>query len=85
MPKARLPCAPEFRRQIIGLVRAGRDPEDLAREFKPTSQSIRKWVAQADRSEGRHQAKVEPTSSPERGKRQPSPVQFNCQECLRIT
>jgi transposase-like protein len=51
---------------MIELVRAGRDPEDLAREFEPTSQSIRNWVAQADRSEGRREEKVEPTSSAER-------------------
>jgi transposase len=66
MPKTRLPYAPEFRRQMIELVRAGRDPEDLAREFEPTSQSIRNWVAQADRSEGRREEKVQPTSSAER-------------------
>ena len=44
---------PEFRRQIIELVRAGRTPEDLAQEFEPSAQSIRNWVAQADRDEGR--------------------------------
>ena len=66
MPKTRLAYAPEFRRQMIELVRAGRDPEDLAREFEPTSQSIRNWVAQADRSEGRREEKVDPTSSTER-------------------
>jgi transposase len=66
MPKTRLPNAPEFRRQMIELVRAGRDPEELAREFKPTAQSIRNWVAQADRSEGRHEEKIEPTSSVDR-------------------
>ena len=27
-------------------------PEDLAREFEPTAQSIRNWVAQADRDAG---------------------------------
>src|SRR5579864_3274525 len=27
------------------LVRSGRDPEDLAREFEPTAQSIRNWRA----------------------------------------
>ena len=53
MPKTRPPYAPEFRRQMIDLVRAGRDPDDLAREFEPTAQSIRNWVVQADRSEGR--------------------------------
>ncbi len=36
---------------------AGRDPTDLAREFEPSSQAIRNWVAQADRDEGRREAK----------------------------
>ena len=53
MPKTRPPYAPEFRRQIIELVRAGRSPADLAREFEPSEQAIRNWVAAADRSEGR--------------------------------
>ena len=44
---------PEFRRQIIELVRSGRRPEELASEFEPSAQSIRNWVAQADRDEGR--------------------------------
>ncbi len=66
MPKTRLPYTPEFRRQMIELVRAGRDPEDLAHEFESTSQSIRNWVAQADCSEGRREEKAEPTSSAER-------------------
>ncbi len=57
MPKTRPPYAPEFRRQMIELVRAGRDPTDLAREFEPSSQAIRNWVAQADREEGRREAK----------------------------
>jgi transposase len=38
---------------MVELVRAGRSPEELAREFEPTSKSIRDWVAQADRDEGR--------------------------------
>jgi transposase len=40
---------------MIELVRAGRDPDDLAREFEPTAQSIRNWVVQADHSEGRRE------------------------------
>ena len=44
---------PEFRRQMVELVRAGRSPEELAKEFEPTAQSIRNWVAQADRDAGR--------------------------------
>ena len=44
---------PEFREQMVELVRAGRTPEELAREFEPTAQSIRNWVRQADVDEGR--------------------------------
>ena len=57
MPKTRPPYAPAFRRQMLDLVRAGRDPTDLAREFEPSSQAIRNWVARADRDEGRREAK----------------------------
>jgi len=56
MPKTRPPYAPEFRRQMVDLVRAGRDPADLAREFEPSAQAIRNWVAEADRREGRREA-----------------------------
>ena len=35
---------PEFRRQMIELVRAGRGPEELAKEFEPSAQAIRNWV-----------------------------------------
>ncbi len=48
------PYAPEFRRQMVELVRAGRTPEELAREFEPSGQTIRNWVQQADVDEGRH-------------------------------
>ena len=53
MGKTRLPYTPEFRRQMVELVQAGRSPEGLAREFEPTVQSIRNWVAQAERNNGR--------------------------------
>ncbi len=33
MPNTRKPYAPEFREQLVALVRTGRTPEDLAREF----------------------------------------------------
>ena len=52
MPRTRKPYPPEFREQLVALVRAGRTPEDLAREFEPTAQSIANWVAQADRDAG---------------------------------
>ena len=38
---------------MVELVRAGRTPDDLAREFEPSGHSIRAWVAQTDRNEGR--------------------------------
>ncbi len=53
MSKTRAPYAPEFRQQMVELVRAGRSLEALAREFEPSAQAIRNWVAQADRDEGR--------------------------------
>lgn len=52
MAKTRLPYAPEFRRRMVEWVNAGRSPEDLAREFEPTAQSIKNWVAQAARNTG---------------------------------
>ncbi|GAA0256323.1 hypothetical protein LNAOJCKE_5648 [Methylorubrum aminovorans] len=51
MPHTRPPYPAEFRRQIVELVHAGRDPTDLAREFEPSAQAIRNWVAQADWTE----------------------------------
>ena len=48
MPNTRKPYTPEFREQLVALVRAGRTPEDLAREFEPTAQSIGNWVALFD-------------------------------------
>jgi len=39
MPKSHRPYAPEFRRQMVDLVRSGRTPEALSREFEPTAQA----------------------------------------------
>ena len=55
MLKTRPPYPPEFRQQMVDLVRAGRSPEELARQFEPSAQAIRNWVSQADRDEGRRQ------------------------------
>jgi len=52
MPRPRKTYPPEFRRQLIELVRAGRSPESLAKEFEPSSQTIRSWVKQAARDTG---------------------------------
>lgn len=64
MSKTHPPYAPEFRRQRIELVLAGRDPADLAREFEPSAQAIRNWVAQASRPDGRREAKPAAAASP---------------------
>lgn len=57
MPKFRPPYPPEFRQQMVELVRAGRTPEELAREFEPSAQAIRNWVAQSGgTSENRQEA-----------------------------
>jgi transposase len=53
MSKSRGAYPPEFRRQMVELVRAGRTPEELAHEFEPTAQSIRKWVSQSERNASR--------------------------------
>lgn len=55
MPKSHTPYPPEFRRRMVELVRSGRSPDELAEKFEPTAQSIRNWVAQADRDLGRRQ------------------------------
>jgi transposase len=52
MPRSRPPYPPEFRQQLVELVRAGRTPEELAKEFEPSAESIRNWVKQADRNDG---------------------------------
>jgi len=52
MPTSRPPYPPEFRRRMVDLVRSGRKPEELSREFEPSAQAIRNWVRQADRDQG---------------------------------
>ncbi|MEX3937880.1 transposase [Paraburkholderia phymatum] len=52
MGKTRTPYPAEFRAQMVELVKAGRTPQELAREFEPTAQTITNWVAQADRDAG---------------------------------
>ena len=44
---------PEFRQRMVELVRSGRTPEQLGKEFEPSAQAIRNWVTVADRDEGR--------------------------------
>ena len=52
MPKTHHPYPPEFRQQILELVRAGRSPDELAAEFEPTAQTIRNWIKQSELDQG---------------------------------
>ena len=53
MPKSHPPYPPEYRQRVVELVRAGRTPGELAREFEAPAQAIRNWVRQTDRDDGR--------------------------------
>ena len=53
MAKTLPPYAPEYRRQMVELVRSGRSTGELAREFGCSAHTIRNWVRQADRDAGR--------------------------------
>ena len=53
MAKRQRRYAPEFRQQMVELHRAGRSFNELAEEYGCSSWSIRQWVKQADRDDGR--------------------------------
>ncbi len=53
MPRSRRSYPPEFREQMVALVRSGRSPESLAEEYEPSAAAIRNWAKQADLDEGR--------------------------------
>lgn len=52
MPKGRS-YPPEFKDQMVQLVRVGRTAEELSREFEPSAEAIRNWVREADRGDDR--------------------------------
>ena len=52
MPRSRPPYDSELRQKILELARAGRSISSLAREFEPTENTIRNWIAQAERDAG---------------------------------
>ena len=52
MPRTHPPYAPEYRRRLVELARAGRKIDELAREFEPSANAIRTWVKQAGLDEG---------------------------------
>jgi transposase len=51
---------------MVDLVRSGRTPEELAREFEPTAQSISTWVKQVEQGAG---TRVDGPTSAEREER----------------
>jgi transposase len=53
MPRTHPPYAPEYRRRLVELVRAGRSIAELARAFGVSANAIRKWVKQTALDEGR--------------------------------
>ena len=63
MSRPRRGYPPEYRAQLVELVRAGRSLAELAREFEPTAQAIRNWVAQSERDARRGDGGV---TTPER-------------------
>jgi transposase len=67
MPRSHPPYPMEFRQQMVELVRAGRNPAELAREFPCSAQAIRNWVAQAaaDAGKSRPGSNVLPTGERE--------------------
>ncbi len=66
MHKSHPPFPAEFRQQMMELVRAGRNPEQLSREFGCTAQSIRNWVAQSAIDKGKALPGIEGLTSVER-------------------
>lgn len=54
-PRHRRPYPPEYRQQLIDLVRSGRSAESLAKEYEASAAIIRKWVKQADLDSGARQ------------------------------
>lgn len=48
MAKTHPPYPDEFRQRIVELVRAGRTPVEVGRQFECSAQAVRNWVRQAD-------------------------------------
>ncbi len=55
MPRTHPRYPDGFRQQILELARAGRSPDELAKEFEPTAQTIRNWIKQSELDHGQRQ------------------------------
>ena len=53
MSRGRPPYPAEFRQQMVDLVKSGRTPEALSRDFEPSAEAIRHWVRQSAGGESR--------------------------------
>ena len=53
MPRTHRAYPAEFRQRMLELVRAGRKPEELAKEVELCAQTIWNWIKQADLDSGR--------------------------------
>lgn len=58
MAKTRPPYAEQYRLKLLALHRNGRTIEELARQFEPTEQTIRNWIAQKERDRGKRKDSV---------------------------
>lgn len=66
MPAPKPPYPAGFRRRMVDLVQAGREPTQLAREFNVSAQSISTWVAQAAAESGKPARNKDVLNSAER-------------------
>jgi transposase len=64
--RSRRAYPPEFRQQVVDLYHAGRSTTELAQDFGPHPQSIRNWVAWAERDAGKDGSGNESLTQPER-------------------
>lgn len=55
MPRTHPRYPDAYRQQILELARAGRSPDELAKEFEPTAQTIRNWIKQSELDHGQRQ------------------------------
>jgi transposase-like protein len=97
--KTRPPYPAEYRATIMKLARAGRNPEELAKEFEASGQTIRNWLRQPFKACGvRFAHGVSPVwwwagspaglpqrSHAHRSRAGPTPVLIISQGCLAVS
>lgn len=66
MPKPKPPYSAQFREQMVELVRAGRKPSELSKEFGCHTTSILSWVRGSHRNSATSTSNAAPLSANER-------------------